>query len=86
MRAASHPTAIKHLADELTGQGINPFRLGRTKLEMTLYILDDMGELAPIVRELIRPVTLYRDEDDRLVIDTEASLVPFLQDGTTAAK
>lgn len=50
MWAASHPTAIKHLADELTGQSINPFHLGRTKLEMTLYILDDMGELAPIVR------------------------------------
>ncbi len=60
--------------------------MGRTKQEMTLHILDDTGELAPIVRELIRPGTLYRDEDDnRLVIDVEASLVPFLQDGTTAA-
>lgn len=80
-----HPTAIKHLADRLTGQSTNPFRLGRAKLEMTLHMLDDMGELAPIVRELIRSVTLYRDDDGRLVIYVEASLVPFLQDGTAAA-
>lgn len=41
-----------------------------------------MGELGPIVRELIHSVTLYRDNDNRLVIAVEASLVPFLQGDT----
>lgn len=36
------------------------------------------------MRELIRSITLYRDDDDRLEIRVEASLVPFLQDDTAA--
>ncbi len=34
------------------------------------------------MRELIRSITLYRDDEERLLIKVEASLVPFLQDDT----
>lgn len=77
-----HPTAIKHLAETLMTRSKDRLRTRRAKLEATIAMLDDMGELAPIVRELIRTITLYRDEDGRLVIEVEASLAPFLrQDG-----
>jgi len=75
-----HPSAIKHLADKLTTHSKKPLWSNRAKLELTLSMLDDMAELGPIVRELIRSVTLYRDDDARLLIEVEASLVPFLQD------
>ncbi len=79
-----HPTAIKHLADTLAAQSKRPLWSNRAKLKLTIAMLDDMGELGPIVRELIRSITLYRDDDDRLLIKVEASLVPFLQDATAA--
>lgn len=37
------------------------YNINRAKLEMTLTMLDDMGELSRLVRELIQSVTLYRD-------------------------
>ncbi|WP_029660477.1 recombinase family protein [Aliihoeflea sp. 2WW] len=75
-----HPTAIKAFANRLMGKAIDPLRPPRARLEMTLILLDDMGELAPIVRELIRSITLDRDDDGRLTIEVEATLVPFLQE------
>ena len=74
-----HPTAIKSLADKLTTPSASRLHNRRAKLEATLHLLDEMRELGPIVRELIRAVTLYRDNDERLVIRVEASLVSFLQ-------
>ncbi|TPI21480.1 hypothetical protein [Mesorhizobium sp. B4-1-1] len=73
-----HPTAITAFADKLTTRSASHIHNRRAKLEATLHLLDDMGELGPIVRELIHSVTLYRDNDNRLVIEVEASLVPFL--------
>lgn len=80
-----HPAAIKRLADKLTTRSTSHVHNRRAKLEATLHLLDDMGELGPIVRELIRSVTLHRDDANRLVINVDASLVPFLQDGTVPA-
>lgn len=75
-----HPTAIKHLADKLILPSKNPLQSRKARTELLLNMLNEDGELGPIVRELIHAVTLYRDEDDdRLVIKVEASLVPFLQ-------
>lgn len=77
-----HPTAIKHLADTLAAQSKKPLWSNQAKLKLTIAMLEDMGELGPIVRELIRSITLYRDDEERLLIKVEASLVPFLQDDT----
>jgi hypothetical protein len=74
-----HPKAIKALADKLSSRSASHVDNRRAKLEATISMLDDMGELAPIVRELIRSITPYRDDDGRLTIKVEASLVPFLQ-------
>jgi hypothetical protein len=74
-----HPKTIKALADKLTSRSTSHTDNRRAKLEATISMLDDMGELAPIVRELIRSITPYRDDDGRLAIKVEASLVPFLQ-------
>jgi hypothetical protein len=42
-------------------------------------MLDDMGELGPIIRELIHSITLHRDDSGRLGIEVEGYLAPFLQ-------
>jgi hypothetical protein len=74
-----HPKAIKALADKLSSRSTSHVDNRRAKLEATISMLDDIGELAPIVRELIRSITPYWDDDGRLTIKVEASLVPFLQ-------
>lgn len=74
-----HPNAIKVLAERLSSRSTSHAANRRAKLEATISMLNDMGELAPIVRELIRLITPYRDDDGRLTIKVEASLVPFLQ-------
>jgi site-specific DNA recombinase len=79
-----HPTAIKYLADKLAAQSTKPLWSNRAKLKLTIGMLDDVGELGPLVRELIRSIALYRDDDDRLEIRIEANLVPFLQNDTAA--
>lgn len=74
-----HPTAIKHLAAKLKGPARDWLHSPRARLTVALDQLHDMGELAPIVRELIRTVTVSRDpSDDGLVIEVEAHLDPFL--------
>lgn len=75
-----HPATIKHLGQTLTAHCTHPLRHTRAKLELTLHMLDDMNELGPMVRELIRSITLFRDQDARLVVKVEASLEPFLEE------
>lgn len=43
---------------------------------MTLTMLNDMGELSRLVRELIQSVTLYRDGEGAMVIRVESWLGP----------
>lgn len=75
-----HPTAIKHLADKLNGPGKDWLHSPRALRELVIDELNTMGELAPIVRELITSITLYRDDDGRLVIRGEGTLGPFLRE------
>lgn len=76
-----HPSAIKHLADRLTKKSGSYLRSRRAQLEGTLHLLDDIGELGPIVRELIHAIVLYRDENDGgILIRVEANLAPFIQE------
>ncbi|MBZ9673790.1 hypothetical protein [Mesorhizobium sp. ES1-3] len=76
-----HPTAIKAFAERLMGKNTSYLQSKRAKLEATLSMLDAMGELAPIVRELIHSITLYREDDGRLTIHVEGYLAPFLEEG-----
>ncbi|MCO6387798.1 recombinase family protein [Aliihoeflea sp. 40Bstr573] len=75
-----HPTAINAFAGKLMGRATDPLRSPCARLEMALNLMDDMGELAPIVRELIRSITLDRDDDGCMTIEVEATLAPFLQE------
>jgi len=65
-----HPTAIEHFARKLAGS--------RSKLEMALLMLDEMGELPRLVREVIKSVTLFKDDDGVMGIEVESYLEPFL--------
>ena len=65
-----HPAAIKHFASKLAGS--------RAKLEYALHMLDDMGELQPIVRGIIKSVTISKDHDGVICIYVESYLEPFL--------
>ena len=65
-----HPSAIQHFARKLAGS--------RAKLEYALHMLDDMGELQELVRDVIKSVTLSKDEDGATVIYVESYLEPFL--------
>ena|GEM_PF-1654599 len=67
-----HPAAIKHFASKLAGS--------RAKLEYALHMLDDMGELQPIVRGIIKSVTLSKDHDGVICIYVESYLEPFLKE------
>jgi len=81
-----HPAAVKAFADRLCAASKDPLRSNRAKLEMTLTMLDDMGELSQLVRELIQSVTLYRDEERAMVMRVEGWLEPFLQSTEGASK
>ena len=82
-----HPTAIKAFADKLLTRSSDPLRSNRAKLEMTMTVLDDMGELGPMIRELIRSITVHKlrkvDEDgdtcEAIGIEVEGYLAPLLQ-------
>ena len=65
-----HPSAIQHFARKLAGS--------RAKLEYALHMLDDMGELQELVRDVIKSVTLSKDEDGATGIYVESYLEPFL--------
>ena len=73
-----HPSAIQHFAQKLAGS--------RTKLEYALHILDDMGELQELVRDVIKSVTLSKDEDGATGIYVESYLEPFLAEPGTPRK
>ena len=81
-----HPASIKRFADKLTARSFIPHCSNRAKLEITLTTLDDIGELGPILRELIRSITVGRDANGRLTIDVEGYLPPFLQEGGNPLK
>ncbi|WP_425475712.1 recombinase family protein [Mesorhizobium hunchu] len=74
-----HPAAIKAFAKKLLARNSDPLRSNRAKLEMTMTALDDMGELGPIIRELIHSITLHKDDDGSIGIEVEGYLTPFLQ-------
>mgnify|MGYP001616909443 CR=1 FL=1 len=81
-----HPAAVKAFADRLCAASKDPLRSNRAKLEMTLTMLDDMGEPLPLVGELIQSVTLYRDEEGIMVMRVESWLEPFLQGAESVAR
>ena len=72
------PSAIQSFANKL--------RSSRAKLHMALHLLDDMGELSRLIREIIDTITLHKDDDGSLVIEVESWLEPFLQNKTTPDK
>jgi site-specific DNA recombinase len=72
------PTAIKAFAEKL--------KASRAKLHMTLSMLEDMGELSCLIREIVDKITLHKDADGGLIIEVESWLEPFIKDETTPAK
>lgn len=81
-----HPAAVKAFTERLCAASKDPLHSNRAKLEMTLTMLNDMGELSRLVRELIQSVTLYRDGEGAMVIRVESWLEPFLQCAERASK
>lgn len=73
-----HPSAIQHFARKLAGS--------RAKLEYALHMLDDMGELQELVRDVIKSVTLSKGEDSATSIYVESYLEPFLSEPDTPRK
>ncbi|WP_440412085.1 recombinase family protein [Neorhizobium petrolearium] len=67
-----HPAAVKRFAEKLLAY--------RPKLELALNMLDDMGELPRLIREIIKSITVDRDENGVLAITVENWLDPFLSD------
>jgi hypothetical protein len=72
------PTAIQHFADRL--------RESRAKLHVALSLLDDMGELSSLIREVIDTITLHKDADGVMWIEVQSWLEPFIKDETSPAK
>ncbi len=64
------PSAIQSFAKKL--------RSSRAKLHMALYLLDDMGELSRLIREVIDSITLAKNAESPLIIEVESWLGPFL--------
>ena len=73
-----HPTAVKTFAERLRVASNDPRRSTRGRLEMTLTMLHDMGELSRLARDLIQSVTLSRDKDGAMLMRVESWLEPFL--------
>ncbi|MGO6815310.1 recombinase family protein [Rhizobium leguminosarum] len=69
-RIIVNPASIASFAERLSAY--------RPKLEMALYMLDEMGELPRIVRELIKSISVTRDEDGKLSLAVTSWLKPFL--------
>ena len=65
-----HPSAIKAFAERIS--------VHRPKFEMALYLLDDMGELSRLIREVVKSITVSRDDEGRLHLAVESWLNPFL--------
>ncbi|EKF43661.1 recombinase, partial [Nitratireductor indicus C115] len=73
-----HPTAIAAFAQRLMQKSSNPHRSNRAKLEVALGLMDDMGELGPVLRELIHSITVH-EEGGHIRIDVKGHLTPFLR-------
>ncbi|MCR6501337.1 hypothetical protein MUO32_20080 [Shinella sp. CPCC 101442] len=65
-----HPSAIKAFAEKIS--------VHRPKFEMALYLLDEMGELSRLIREIVKSITVSRDDEGRLHLAVESWLDPFL--------
>lgn len=67
---AVHPAAIKSFAQRLQDN--------RPKLEMALHLLDDVGELSRLIREVIQSITLDKTEEGAITTKVTNWLTPFL--------
>ena len=79
-----HPTAIKAFADRLQKPSTDPLRQNRAVLEVMLSEMGDAGDLSPVVRELIRSITLYKADESTLTISVEGYLAPFMREDHNA--
>ena len=79
-----HPTAIKAFADRLKKPSTNPLRQNRAVLEVMLSEMGDAGDLSPILRELIRSITLYKEDRYTLKILVKGYLTPFMREDKNA--
>lgn len=50
----------------------------RPKLELALNVLDDLGELQSLLREIVKSITARRDSGSRLYLKIETWLGPFI--------
>ncbi|WP_440589614.1 recombinase family protein [Pelagibacterium mangrovi] len=66
-----HRAAIENFARKLS--------TARAKLEMTLAMLEDMGELSGLIREIIESITLSK-EGKAITVEVRSWLDPFLSD------
>ena len=66
------PSAIDAFASRL--------KASRVRLHQAIWLLEDMGELSALIREIVDTITLFKDEDGVLVISVESWLAPFVQD------
>lgn len=73
-----HPAAISSFAQRLQAH--------RPKLEMALHMLDDMGELSRLIREVIKSITLDKSEDGAIKLAVEGWLTPFLESDDSRMK
>lgn len=74
-----HPAAITRFAENLT-KSRDYLHLAKAKMEMTLHMLDDLGELQGLIRDVIRSVTLSKDAEGMICVYVESYLEPFLSE------
>lgn len=77
---AVHPSAVAAFAKSLTTTR-DYLHSAKAKLELTLHVLHDRGDLHRLVREVVASVTLFRDEDGRMCADVATWLDHFTVDG-----
>ena len=75
-----HPTSVAAFAKSLTTSR-DYLHSAKAKLEMTLHMLHDRGDLHQLVREVVASVTLSRDEDKRMLARVVTWLDPFTVEG-----
>ncbi|HWW64118.1 MAG TPA: recombinase family protein [Sphingomonadaceae bacterium] len=71
-----HPAAVAAFAERL--------KASRIKLETALHLLEGTGDLHRMIREVVASVTLYRDDEKRMVAHITTLLDPFTAEGTAA--
>ena len=67
-----HPASIENFARKLMD--------ARAKLHFTLHLLEDMGDLQRLIREIIHSITVSREEPGTITIKVESYLQPFLRE------